>query len=160
MAALPGSGDWLVTPESATLHQHWRHHPFVSIRPFFCRVEAVDTAIWLTEVAAKRSGGKKFLEHLANANAEANPELRPLALKLATGARKTTVMAMLIVWQTINAVCRPGSHQFTRGFALNLRRLRRSARTSGQSGAAHERLNRQRRQIGFRPGSGVSRSLP
>ena len=30
-----------------------------------------------------------------------------LALKLATGAGKTTVMAMIIAWQTINAVRRP-----------------------------------------------------
>ena len=48
--------------------------------------------------------GKKFLEHMADANEQANPELLRLALKLATGAGKTTVMAMLIAWQTINAV--------------------------------------------------------
>ena len=41
-----------------------------------------------------------------------------LALKLATGAGKTTVMAMLIAWQTINAVRRPNSKKFTRGFLL------------------------------------------
>src|SRR5437660_6995651 len=40
------------------------------------------------------------------------------ALKLATGAGKTTVMAMLITWQTINAVRRPGSKHFTRGFLV------------------------------------------
>ena len=41
-----------------------------------------------------------------------------LALKLATGAGKTTVMAMLIAWQTINAVRRPQSKRFTRGFLV------------------------------------------
>ena len=41
-----------------------------------------------------------------------------LALKLATGAGKTTVMAMLIAWQTINAARRPGSKHFTRGFLV------------------------------------------
>jgi len=55
---------------------------------------------------------------LANANRDANPELMRLALKLATGAGKTTVMAMLIAWQTINAVRRPNSKKFTRGFLL------------------------------------------
>jgi type III restriction enzyme len=55
---------------------------------------------------------------LANANAEANPELIRLALKLATGAGKTTIMAMIIAWQTINAVRRPGSSRFTRGFLV------------------------------------------
>jgi type III restriction enzyme len=55
---------------------------------------------------------------LANANNDANPELARLALKLATGAGKTTVMAMLIAWQTINAVRRPQSKKFTRGFLV------------------------------------------
>ncbi len=41
-----------------------------------------------------------------------------LALKLVTGAGKTTVMAMLIAWQTINAVRRPTSRRFTRGFLV------------------------------------------
>ena len=48
----------------------------------------------------------------------ANPELMRLALKLATGAGKTTVMAMLIAWQTVNAVRRPNSKKFTRGFLI------------------------------------------
>ena len=41
-----------------------------------------------------------------------------LALKLATGAGKTTVMAMLIAWQTVNAVRHPGSKKFSRGFLI------------------------------------------
>ena len=115
---LPQS-QWRVTPETARLLQHWRHHSFSSIRPFFCQVEAVETAIWLTEVAPQLGkAGQKYLEHLANANAEANPELMRLALKLATGAGKTTVMAMLIAWQTINAVRHPQSKRFTRGFLV------------------------------------------
>ncbi len=44
--------------------------------------------------------GKFFLDYLAAANKDANPGLLRLALKLATGAGKTTVMAMLIAWQT------------------------------------------------------------
>jgi type III restriction enzyme len=54
------------------------------------------------------------LQHLVAANKEANPELLRLALELATGAGKTTVMAMLIAWQTVNAVRRPTS-QFSKG---------------------------------------------
>src|SRR5271157_5542534 len=115
----PNPNEWQVTPETARLLQHWRHHKFNGIRPFFCQVEAVETAIWLTEVAPKAGkAGKAFLEHLANANNDANPELMRLALKLATGAGKTTVMAMLIAWQTINAVRRPGSSLFTKGFLV------------------------------------------
>ncbi|WP_374962927.1 BPTD_3080 family restriction endonuclease [Spongiibacter tropicus] len=110
---------WRVTPETARLLKHWRHHKFADIRPFFCQVEAVETAIWLREVAPSLGqAGKRFLDHLDNANNEANPGLSRLALKLATGAGKTTVMAMLIAWQTINAVRHPQSNRFTRGFLI------------------------------------------
>lgn len=116
---LPNPNDWRVTPETARLLQHWRHHKFNNIRPFFCQVEAIETAIWLTEVAPQIGKiGEGFLEHLENANNEANPELMRLALKLATGAGKTTVMAMLIAWQTVNAVRHPQSKKFTRGFLV------------------------------------------
>ena len=58
------------------------------------------------------------MEHLSTANVESNPGLNRLALKLATGAGKTTVMAMLIAWQTVNAVRHPTSSRFTRGFLI------------------------------------------
>ncbi len=116
---LPNSNYWRVSPETARLLEHWRHYPYTGIRPFFCQIEAVETAIWLTEVAPQLGKeGKIFTEHLVDANREANPELMRLALKLATGAGKTTVMAMLIAWQTINAVRRPQSHKFTTGFLI------------------------------------------
>ncbi len=116
---LRNPNDWRVTPETARLLQHWRRHDFSDIRPFFCQVEAVETVIWLTEVAPKFGQvGRGFLNRLANVNKEANPELSRLALKLATGAGKTTVMAMIIAWQTINAVRRPNSRRFTRGFLI------------------------------------------
>ena len=117
--SLPSPNTWQVTPETARLLQHWRQHPFAGVRPFFCQVEAVETAIWLTEVAPQAGKtGQRILEHLANANNDANPDLMRLALKLATGAGKTTVMAMLIAWQTVNAVRRPQSQKFTRGFLV------------------------------------------
>ena len=110
---------WGVTPETARLLEHWRHYNFSGLRPFFCQVEAAETAIWLTEVAPKSPGKfKTILEHLENANEQANPGLSRLALKLATGAGKTTVMAMLIAWQTVNAVRHPSSKRFTRGFLV------------------------------------------
>ena len=118
---LPNPSQWQVTPETARLLQHWRHHSFSGIRPFFCQVEAVETAIWLIEVAPRLGRvGRNFLDHLENANNNANPDLPlpRLALKLATGTGKTTVMAMLIAWQTVNAVRRPQSRRFTRGFLV------------------------------------------
>jgi type III restriction enzyme len=112
---LPNPNDRRVTPETARLLQHWRHHRFSTFRPFFYQAEAVETArtspprtrgsssfvyvrpadsFSLTEVAPHAGKAEKvFLEHLENANKDANPELLRLALKLATGAGKTTVMA-------------------------------------------------------------------
>ena len=91
--SLPNPSDWGVTPETARLLQHWRHHNFSGVRPFFCQVEAVETAIWLTEVAPKRGKmAQTFLDHLQSANDDANPGLMRLALKLATGAGKTTAI--------------------------------------------------------------------
>ena len=116
---LQSERDWLVSPHTARLLRHWRHYKFNGIRPFFCQVEAVEVAIWLAEVAPKRGrAGRQFLDYLNDANTDANPGLSRLALKLATGAGKTTFMAMLIAWQTINAVRQPGSKKFTRGFLV------------------------------------------
>jgi type III restriction enzyme len=116
---IPDTASWKVTPETARLLQHWRHHQFSGVRPFFCQVEAVETIIWLTEVAPQSGKiGQNFVDHMANANNDANPELMRLALKLATGAGKTTVMAMIIAWQAINAARRPNSKKFTHGFLL------------------------------------------
>jgi len=115
---LPQS-QWQVTPETARLLHHWRSHAFSSIRPFFCQIEAVETAIWLAEVAPKQGErGKKFIKYLGAANAEANPLLFRIALKLATGAGKTMVMSMLIAWQTVNAVRRPNSKNYSRAFLI------------------------------------------
>lgn len=58
------------------------------------------------------------MAHLEAANAASNPDLMRLALKLATGAGKTTVMAMLIAWQTLNAVRHPNAKRFSKGFLV------------------------------------------
>jgi type III restriction enzyme len=115
--SLPNPNQWQVTPETARLLEHWRHHQFDNLKPFFCQIEAVETAIWLAEVASDRAAaGARIWTHIRGANKEANPELLRIALKLATGAGKTTVMAMLIAWQTVNAVRHPGSQKFSRAF--------------------------------------------
>ena len=116
---IPNPHNWGVTPETALLLQHWRHHKFSHYRPFFCQVEAVETLIWLTEVAPRLGQGERLaLQRLESASLEANPELLRVALKLATGAGKTTVMAMIIAWQTVNAVRHPNRRRFTRGFLV------------------------------------------
>ena len=115
----PNPSEWRVTPETARLLKHWRTHPFGKQRPFFCQIEAAETVIWLTEVAPTLGKlGTSYLEYLEGVNEAANPELSRLALKLATGAGKTTVMAMLIAWQTINAARYRNSPRFTSSFLI------------------------------------------
>ena len=118
---------WGVTPETAKLLDHWRNRESIGVRPFFCQVEAAETIIWLTEVAGVLPVGERTLRrrvlrtvynHIRGANAQANSELLRVALKMATGTGKTTVMAMLIAWQTVNAVRHPNSQHFTKGFLI------------------------------------------
>jgi type III restriction enzyme len=116
--ALPNPANWGVTPATQRLLAHWRRPDWTGVRPFFCQVEAVETIIWLTEVAPHDRRHDKFRQHLKGANAQANPELFRLAMKMATGAGKTTVMAMLIAWQTVNAVRSLGSKTYSRGFLI------------------------------------------
>ncbi len=120
--ALPNAEQWQVTPATAQLLKHWRAlqaDDTQAIRPFFCQLEAVETAIWLAEVAPKSGKrGRRYMEYLRQANDSANPDLFRVAMKLATGAGKTAVMAMLIAWQAINAARSPNSRNFTKGFLI------------------------------------------
>lgn len=115
---LPSDRDWGVTPATARLLHHWRRTEVEGLRPFFCQVEAVETVIWLTEVARRQDRYKHLWRHIEGANQLANPDLMRMAMKMATGAGKTTVMAMLIAWQTVNAVRSPTSSNFSRGFLI------------------------------------------
>jgi type III restriction enzyme len=99
-----------VTPITRRLLEHWTAVDR-GRRLFFCQVEAVETAIWLAEVSPQADR-----DRLRKVNAEANPDLLRIALKLATGAGKTTVMAMLIAWQTLNAT--RNSTRFTDRFLI------------------------------------------
>jgi superfamily II DNA or RNA helicase len=88
-----------VTAITRQLLAHWfdrsaRQHPF-----YFCQLEAIETLIWWIEAAdAYRQG--VFLQ------GDGGPWER-VCSKMATGAGKTTVMAMLITWQVLNAVTYP-----------------------------------------------------
>ncbi len=104
---------WGVTPETERLLRWWRDPENRELSFFFCQLEAVETIIWLTEVAPKT-----YRDQIVEANSAANPGLFRVASKMATGAGKTTVMAMLIAWQAINAARRPRSERFTNGFLI------------------------------------------
>jgi type III restriction enzyme len=117
--AIPNPADWGVTPATQRLLEHWRRPKaeWAGPRPFFCQIEAVETMIWLTEVAPRRAATRGLLDQIAKDNEEANPALFRLAMKMATGSGKTTVMAMLIAWQAINAA-RKETKDFSRAFLI------------------------------------------
>ena len=88
-----------VTIVTRKLLEHWhdetaRQHPF-----YFCQLEAIETLIWWVEGAEAYKQGIHIpgdggaWERLCN--------------KMATGAGKTTVMAMIITWQVLNALTYP-----------------------------------------------------
>jgi type III restriction enzyme len=104
-----------VSHETARLLQHWRAgEPQPPL--FFCQIEAIETLIWLTEVTPRHR--PEIRRRIEQFSAEANPELFRIALKMATGSGKTTVMAMLIAWQTINFARRPGTKLFADAFLI------------------------------------------
>jgi type III restriction enzyme len=109
---LPPS-QWGLTPETERLLRWWRDRTVRELPFFFCQIEAVETIIWLTEVAPK-----SFRDQIAAVNDANNPGLFRVASKMATGSGKTIVMAMLIAWQAINAARHPRSDKYSNGFLI------------------------------------------
>ncbi len=84
---------------------------------FFCQVEALETAIFLTEVASKY--GDAWIDNkLRDENKRANSILNRIAFKMATAAGKTVVMAMLISWQALNKLRDPQDARFSDAFLI------------------------------------------
>ncbi|MGD8453673.1 MAG: DEAD/DEAH box helicase family protein [Phycisphaerae bacterium] len=105
-----------VTSTTKRLLAHWTR-PDRERKLFFCQIEAVETAIYITEVARKY--GDSWIENdLRDANDQANPGLPRLALKLATGAGKTVVMAMLMAWQALNKFANAQDARFSDTFLI------------------------------------------
>ena len=88
-----------VTSITRKLLEHWhdnaaRQHPF-----YFCQLEAIETLIWWVE------GAESYKQGIL-VPGDGGPWER-LCNKMATGAGKTTVMAMIITWQVLNALTYP-----------------------------------------------------
>lgn len=89
-----------LTKVTAKLIDYWTN-PDREKRLFFCQIEALETAIYIAEVANKQ-GDQWIANRLQEENEKSNPLLYRIALKMATGTGKTVVMAMLIAWQVLN----------------------------------------------------------
>ena len=89
-----------VTAVTRSLLEHWRdpetNRPYAL---YFCQLEAIETLIWHVEAPAE------FKQGIAIPG-DGGPFER-LCNKMATGSGKTTVMAMIITWQALNALTYP-----------------------------------------------------
>lgn len=105
-----------VTKTTARLLEYWQREERER-RLFFCQIEALETAIYLTEVAGKY--GDQWIENgIRDGNAASNPLLYRMAFKMATGSGKTVVMAMLIAWYALNKLANPQDARFSDAFLL------------------------------------------
>lgn len=84
---------------------------------FYCQIEALETLMYLNEVAEK-SGENWIINEIKKANNEANPGLYRLAFKMATGSGKTVIMAMIIVYNTLNKIHYAQDTRFTDTFII------------------------------------------
>ena len=105
-----------VTPTTTRLIDYWTA-PTREKKLFFCQNEALETAIYITEVARKY--GDAWIENaLRAANDTSNPGLPRLAFKMATGTGKTVVMGMLIAWHVLNKHASPQDPRFSDIFLI------------------------------------------
>ena len=70
-------------------------------RPFFAQVEALETLIWLAEVAPDNPSSRSILDKIRSINDNLNRGIFRLAIKMATGTGKTRIMAMIILWHAL-----------------------------------------------------------
>jgi len=88
-----------ITSVTRSLIEHWydrmaRQYPF-----YFCQLEAIETLIWWVEATTEFKQGI-FIPGDGGA-------WERLCSKMATGSGKTTLMAMIITWQVLNALTYP-----------------------------------------------------
>lgn len=105
-----------ISNTSRRLLEYWTN-PKRERRLYFCQIEAIETAIYLTEVLPSNDPGR-LIQKLHQGNEEANQDLFRIAFKMATGSGKTLVMAMLIAWQTLNKIANPQDERFSDAFLI------------------------------------------
>lgn len=105
-----------ITKTSRFLLDYWKN-PEREKKLFFCQIEALESIIYITEVANKF--GDAWIENaIRQANQDANPLLNRIAFKMATGSGKTVVMAMLIAWHALNKFANPQDARFSDTFLI------------------------------------------
>ena len=103
-----------VTNVTKQLLDHWNSDQ-TEPRLFFAQIEAIETLIYLFEIAQPSTEPWKMLQ---NVNQEYNADMRRLAVKMATGTGKTAVIALTVIWQSVNHAHSPRDRRFTNKFAI------------------------------------------
>jgi type III restriction enzyme len=93
-----------ITSLTRRLLEHWHDPDARPNRLYFCQLEAMETLIWWVEGAAEYRQGVQIPD-------DGGPWER-LCSKMATGTGKTTLMAMIITWQALNALTYPRRRNF------------------------------------------------
>ncbi|NCO84321.1 MAG: DEAD/DEAH box helicase family protein [Nitrospirae bacterium] len=105
-----------ITKTTRFLLNYW-NNPEREKKLFFCQIEALETIIYITEVANKH--GDSWIENaIRQGNQDANPLLYRIAFKMATGSGKTVVMAMLIAWHALNKFANSQDARFSDTFLI------------------------------------------
>lgn len=95
-----------VTGVTKKLLDYWLSPTVRDNRLFWCQLEAIETAIWLSEAPEAEKQGLEI--------PDSGGEWQRLCLKLATGTGKTVVMSMLIAWQALNKIANPKDPRFSK----------------------------------------------
>ena len=100
-----------VTPTTKRLLDFWRDKKQreQNQNPFFCQMEAVETAIWLTEAMDSEKQGIKI---------PSDGNWIRECFKLATGTGKTVVMSMLITWHVLNKLSNPKDPRYSKNILI------------------------------------------
>ena len=88
-----------ITSVTRSLLEHWNDRTARQFPFYYCQLEAIDTLIWLIEASPEYKQGI-----LVPGDGGA---WQRFCNKMATGTGKTTVMAMIITWQVLNALTYP-----------------------------------------------------
>jgi type III restriction enzyme len=107
-----------ITPITRKLLEYWQNPERQPPKKlYFCQIEALETVIYITEVA-KKYGDNWIENQLRQFAADANPLLFRMACKMATGSGKTVVMSMLIAWHVLNKIANPQNIKFSDAFLV------------------------------------------
>lgn len=99
-----------ITGVTRKLLEFWKDSSQRQNRLFWCQLEAVETAVWLTEASPAEKQG---IEIPADGSGWERQ-----CFKLATGTGKTVVMGMMIAWHALNKIANPKDPRFSKNILI------------------------------------------